>query len=163
VSPPFGLRSLTRSRPALRYQSRNARANFPPQYQDSTNRASPPTATHIAQRPANLLRYRTPTTPIAQMRHVVAAIDDRPHHSGGGCTLDKQTPRLATVAFGDGPRAEFNGSCASGATRSPKHSPGSGRRLTVHVWIVISFNACISRISHWNARRVERLTSNECY
>jgi hypothetical protein len=32
------------------------------------------------------------------MRHVVAAIDDRPHHSGGGCTLSKQTPRPAAVA-----------------------------------------------------------------
>src|SRR6202162_4326716 len=46
----------------------------------------------------NLLRYRTPTLPIADMRHVVAAIDDRPRHSGGGCTLSKQTPRPAAVA-----------------------------------------------------------------
>jgi hypothetical protein len=30
---------------------------------------------------------------IADMRHVVAAIDDRPRHSGGGCTLSKHTPR----------------------------------------------------------------------
>ena len=36
--------------------------------------------------------------PIADMRHVVAAIDDRPRHSGGGCTLSKQTPRPAAVA-----------------------------------------------------------------
>jgi hypothetical protein len=36
--------------------------------------------------------------PIADMRHVVAAIDDRPRHSGGGCTVSKQTPRLAAVA-----------------------------------------------------------------
>jgi hypothetical protein len=41
---------------------------------------------------------RTPTMPIADMRHVVAAIDDRPRHSGGGCTLSKQTPRPAAVA-----------------------------------------------------------------
>jgi hypothetical protein len=32
------------------------------------------------------------------MRPVVAAIDYRPRHSGGGCTLCKQTPRPATVA-----------------------------------------------------------------
>jgi len=31
------------------------------------------------------------------MRDIVAAIDDRPRHSGGGCTLGKQTPRLAAV------------------------------------------------------------------
>jgi hypothetical protein len=36
--------------------------------------------------------------PSADMRHVVAAIDDRPGHSGGGCTFSKQTPRLAVVA-----------------------------------------------------------------
>ena len=36
--------------------------------------------------------------PIADMRQVVAAIDDRPRHSGGGCTLSKQTPRPAAVA-----------------------------------------------------------------
>jgi hypothetical protein len=35
---------------------------------------------------------------IADMRHVVAATDDRPRHSGGGCTLCKQTPRPAAVA-----------------------------------------------------------------
>jgi len=46
----------------------------------------------------NLLRYRTLTMPIADMRQVVAAIDDRPRHSGGGCTLSKQTPRPAAVA-----------------------------------------------------------------
>jgi hypothetical protein len=43
-------------------------------------------------------RNRTPTTPIDDMRHVVAAIDDRPRHSGGGCTLSKQTQRPAAVA-----------------------------------------------------------------
>jgi hypothetical protein len=32
------------------------------------------------------------------MRHAVAAVDDRPRHSGGGCTLGKQTPRLAAMA-----------------------------------------------------------------
>jgi hypothetical protein len=36
--------------------------------------------------------------PIADMRQVVAAIDDRPRHSGGGCTLSKQTPWPAAVA-----------------------------------------------------------------
>jgi hypothetical protein len=36
--------------------------------------------------------------PIADMRHVVAAIDDRPRHSGGGCTLSKQTPRSPAAA-----------------------------------------------------------------
>jgi hypothetical protein len=45
-----------------------------------------------------LLRYRTPTLPKADMRHVVAAIDDRPRHSGGGRTVSKQTPQLAAVA-----------------------------------------------------------------
>ena len=45
-----------------------------------------------------LLRDRTPTLPIADMRHVVADFDDRPRHSGGGCTLSKQTPRPAAVA-----------------------------------------------------------------
>src|ERR1700680_3274570 len=55
---------------------------------------------HRASRPAwkNLLRYRTPTMAIAGMRQVVAAIDDRPRHSGGGYTLGKQTPRPAAVA-----------------------------------------------------------------
>ena len=38
------------------------------------------------------------TTPIADLRHAVAAIDDRPRHSGGGCTLNKQMPRPATIA-----------------------------------------------------------------
>ena len=46
----------------------------------------------------NLLRYPTPTLPIANMRHVVAPIDDRPRHFGGGCTLIKETPQLAAVA-----------------------------------------------------------------
>jgi hypothetical protein len=32
------------------------------------------------------------------MRQVVAATDDRPRHSGGECTLSKQTPRPAAVA-----------------------------------------------------------------
>jgi hypothetical protein len=32
------------------------------------------------------------------MRPAVAAIDYRPRHSGGGCTLCKQTPRPAAVA-----------------------------------------------------------------
>jgi len=36
--------------------------------------------------------------PIADMRPIVAAIDDRSRHSGGGCTLRKQTLRLAAVA-----------------------------------------------------------------
>jgi hypothetical protein len=36
--------------------------------------------------------------PIADMRLVVAAIDDRPRHSDGGCTPRKQTPRPAAVA-----------------------------------------------------------------
>jgi hypothetical protein len=36
--------------------------------------------------------------PIADMRQIVATIDDRPRHSGGGCTLSKQTPRQAAVA-----------------------------------------------------------------
>jgi hypothetical protein len=36
--------------------------------------------------------------PIADMRQVVAAIDDRPRHSGDGCTVRKQTPWLAAVA-----------------------------------------------------------------
>jgi len=36
--------------------------------------------------------------PIADMRQVVAALDDRPRHSGGGCTLSKQTPWPAAVA-----------------------------------------------------------------
>jgi hypothetical protein len=43
----------------------------------------------------NLLRYRAPTLPIADMRHVVAPINDRRRHSGGGCTLSKQTQRPA--------------------------------------------------------------------
>jgi hypothetical protein len=30
---------------------------------------------------------------LALLRQVVAAIDDRVRHSGGGCTLSKQTPR----------------------------------------------------------------------
>jgi len=46
----------------------------------------------------NLLRYRTPTLLIADMRPIVAAIDDRPRHSGGGCILGKQTLRPAAVA-----------------------------------------------------------------
>jgi hypothetical protein len=46
----------------------------------------------------NVLRDRTPTLPIADMRHVVADVDDRAHHSGGGCTVGKQTPRPAPVA-----------------------------------------------------------------
>ncbi len=46
----------------------------------------------------NLLRYRTPTMPIDDVRQVVAAIDDRPRHSGGGCTLNKQTPRRTAGA-----------------------------------------------------------------
>jgi hypothetical protein len=55
---------------------------------------------HRASRPAwkNLLRDRTPTLPIADMRQVVAAIDDRPRYSGGGCILGNQTPRPAAVA-----------------------------------------------------------------
>ncbi len=36
--------------------------------------------------------------PIADMRQVVASIDDRPRHSGGGCILRKQTPWPAAVA-----------------------------------------------------------------
>jgi hypothetical protein len=36
--------------------------------------------------------------PIADMRQAVAPIDDRPRHSGDGCTLNKQTPRSAAVA-----------------------------------------------------------------
>jgi hypothetical protein len=35
---------------------------------------------------------------IADMRHAVAVIDYPPRHSGGGCTLCKQTPRPAAVA-----------------------------------------------------------------
>jgi hypothetical protein len=35
---------------------------------------------------------------IADMRHVVADVDNRAHHSGGGCTLNKQLPRPAAVA-----------------------------------------------------------------
>jgi hypothetical protein len=52
-------------------------------------------------RPAwkNLLRDQAPTLPIADMRPILAAIDDRPFHSGGGCTLSKQTPRSAAVAI----------------------------------------------------------------
>jgi hypothetical protein len=36
--------------------------------------------------------------PIADMRQVVTAIDDRPRHSSGGCNLSKQTPRPAAAA-----------------------------------------------------------------
>jgi len=36
--------------------------------------------------------------PIADMRQVVAAIDDRPRHSGDGCTLSEQMPWPAAVA-----------------------------------------------------------------
>jgi hypothetical protein len=43
-------------------------------------------------------RDRTPTLPIAHMRHVAAATDDWPHHSGGGYTLIKQTLRPVAVA-----------------------------------------------------------------
>ena len=37
----------------------------------------------------NLLRDRTPTLPVADMRQVVAAVDDRPRDAGVGCTLSK--------------------------------------------------------------------------
>jgi hypothetical protein len=36
--------------------------------------------------------------PIADMRQVVATIDDRPRHSGDGCNLRKRTPWPADVA-----------------------------------------------------------------
>ncbi len=36
--------------------------------------------------------------PIADMRQIVALIDDRPRLSGGGCTLKKQTLRPAAGA-----------------------------------------------------------------
>jgi hypothetical protein len=35
---------------------------------------------------------------LAMLRQVVAAVDDRVRHSGGGCTLSKQTPRPPAVA-----------------------------------------------------------------
>jgi hypothetical protein len=46
----------------------------------------------------NLLRDRTPTLPIADMRQVVAAIDDRLRQSGGGGIFSNQTGALAAVA-----------------------------------------------------------------
>jgi len=92
--PREGARAGCRARARSR-KSCNARVNFPPKYQDS-----PRIALH--RRPLPMLRYRTPTTPIAGMRHVVASIDDRPRHSGGGCTINKQTPRPA-AGFGGGP------------------------------------------------------------
>jgi hypothetical protein len=45
-----------------------------------------------------LLGYRTPWMLIADMRHVIADVDDRARRSGGGCTLNKRTPRPAAVA-----------------------------------------------------------------
>jgi hypothetical protein len=35
---------------------------------------------------------------IAGMRHVIAAIEDWPRHSGGGCTVNNQTLRPVAVA-----------------------------------------------------------------
>jgi hypothetical protein len=46
--------------------------------------------------------------PIADMRPIVAAIDDRPRHSGGGCTLRKQTLRPAAVASEMGRNPTFS-------------------------------------------------------
>jgi hypothetical protein len=53
-------------------------------------------APHGAWLPKGLLRYRTPTMPIDDMRHVVANIDGRSRQAGGGCTISK--PWLAAVA-----------------------------------------------------------------
>jgi hypothetical protein len=58
--------------------------------------------------------------PIADMRQVVAAIDDRSCHFGDGCTLSKQTARPAAVASVMGQNrtlrsAQFLSGCVGGS------------------------------------------------
>jgi hypothetical protein len=76
--------------------------------------------------PITRKRYRPATMHISDMRHVVAAFDDRPRHSGGGCTLSKQTPRLAAVASPMGhepPWRSLSNSRYSGSTTQLTKEP----------------------------------------